>query len=169
MANKDILKEDLENTDMKLINDSVMFSVFDIRDALNRVNITWEQKMSVFYILNIWKEESDNGKPKIKIRHDLFIPWVHDDYDQKDIVEAWGGGEDIEDHAIGIAGLIPIQHIQNWEEIKHYYDKEEFIKEGTEFNTLSEYYEDDGYVEFIPDELEVEWVYEETNNEKSNS
>jgi len=61
MANKDILKEDLENTDMKLINDSVMFSVFDIRDALNRVNITWEQKMSVFYILNIWKEESDNG------------------------------------------------------------------------------------------------------------
>ena len=60
MANKDILKEDLENTDMKLINDSVMFSVFDIRDALNRVNITWEQKMSVFYILNIWKEESDN-------------------------------------------------------------------------------------------------------------
>jgi len=62
MANKDILKEDLENTDMKLINDSVMFSVFDIRDALNRVNITWEQKMSVFYILNIWKEESDNGE-----------------------------------------------------------------------------------------------------------
>tara|TARA_R100000231_G_C5274094_1_gene149546 strand:+ start:149 stop:334 length:186 start_codon:yes stop_codon:yes gene_type:complete len=60
MANKDILKEDLENTDMKLINDSVMFSVFDIRDALNRVNITWEQKMSVFYVLNIWKEESDN-------------------------------------------------------------------------------------------------------------
>ena len=60
MTNKDILKEDLENTDMKLINDSVMFSVFDIRDALNRVNITWEQKMSVFYILNIWKEESDN-------------------------------------------------------------------------------------------------------------
>ena len=60
MANKDILKEDLENTDMKLINDSVMFSVFDIRDALNRVNITWEHKLSVFYVLNIWKEESDN-------------------------------------------------------------------------------------------------------------
>ena len=110
-------------------------------------------------------KESDNGKPKIQIRHDLFIPWIHDDYDQNDIVEAWGGGEDIEDHAIGIAGLIPIQHIQNWEEIKHYYDKEEFIKEGTEFNTLSEYYEDDGYVEFIPDELEVEWVYGESDNE----
>ena len=109
-------------------------------------------------------KESDNGKPKIQIRHDLFIPWIHDDYDQNDIVEAWGGGEDIEDHAIGIAGLIPIQHIQNWEEIKHYYDKEEFIKEGTEFNTLSEYYEDDGYVEFIPDELEVEWVYGESDN-----
>ena len=107
--------------------------------------------------------ESDNAKPKIKIRHDLFIPWIHDDYDQNDIVEAWGGGEDIEDHAIGIAGLIPIQHIQNWEEIKHYYDKEEF--ESTEFNTLSEYYEDDGYVEFIPDELEVYWVYGESDDE----
>ena len=61
MKVKDILSDDLKNTDMNLINDSIMFSVFDIRDALNKVeNMTWEQKMSVFYILNIWKEESDN-------------------------------------------------------------------------------------------------------------
>ena len=102
---------------------------------------------------------SESSKPKIKIIHDWFIPWIFEGYDQGDMLEAWGCGGTIEEHAIGIAGLIPIQHIQNWEKIKHYYDKEEFLKEGTEFNSLSEYYEDDGYVEYIPDELEVEWVY----------
>ena len=68
---------------------------------------------------------SESSKPKIKIIHDWFIPWIFEDCDQGDMVEAWGSGGTIEEHAIGIAGLIPIQHIQNWEEIKHYYDKEE--------------------------------------------
>jgi len=55
---KDISSEDLDSADTNLINDSVRFSVFDIRDALNCVeDMTFEQKMSVFYILNISKEE----------------------------------------------------------------------------------------------------------------
>ena len=58
---KDILSEDLDSADTNLINDSVRFSVFDIRDALNCVeDMTFEQKMSVFYILNISKEEQTN-------------------------------------------------------------------------------------------------------------
>ena len=55
--NKDILSEDLDSADTNLINDSVRFSVFDIRDALNCVeDMTFEQKMSVFYVLNVSKE-----------------------------------------------------------------------------------------------------------------
>ena len=121
------------------------------------------------------KESEWVTHPKIKIIHNWFIPWIFEGYDQGDMLEAWGCGGTIEEHAIGIAGLIPIQHIQNWEEIKHYYDKKsgtytmpdssahrvaEFL-EGTEFNSLLEYYEDDGYVEYIPDELEIEWVYKD--------
>ena len=54
---KDILSEDLDSADTNLINDSVRFSVFDIRDALNCVeDMTFEQKMSVFYVLNVSKE-----------------------------------------------------------------------------------------------------------------
>jgi len=56
-VNKDILSEDLDSADTNLINDSVRFSVFDIRDALNCVeDMTFEQKMSVFYVLNVSKE-----------------------------------------------------------------------------------------------------------------
>ena len=56
----DFEKEDLE--DMKNINDNSMFSVFDIRDALNQVNnppLKHEQIESIFYILNEFKENED--------------------------------------------------------------------------------------------------------------
>ena len=55
-------KEDLE--DMKNINDNSMFSVFDIRDALNQVNnplLKCEQIESIFYILNEFKEEREDA------------------------------------------------------------------------------------------------------------
>tara|TARA_Y100001951_G_C11171137_1_gene200317 strand:- start:116 stop:694 length:579 start_codon:yes stop_codon:yes gene_type:complete len=139
-------------------------------DNGNSEIISWDTNVRVWNVEtkefeHVEIKESESSKPKIKIRHDWFIPWIHDDYDQGDMLEAWSGEESVEDHALGIAGLIPVNHIQNWEEIKHYYDKEPFEVEDTEFNTLSEYYEDDGYVEYIPDELEVEWVYEESDNE----
>jgi len=53
-------KEDLE--DMKYIDDSTMISVFDIRDALNTdsLGLSFNQKQSIFYILNEWKEEEIN-------------------------------------------------------------------------------------------------------------
>jgi len=55
-------KEDLE--DMKNINDNSMFSVFDIRDALNQVNnplLKCEQIESIFYILNEFKGEREDA------------------------------------------------------------------------------------------------------------
>lgn len=53
-------KEDLK--DMKYIDDSTMISVFDIRDALNTdsLGLSFNQKQSIFYILNEWKEEEIN-------------------------------------------------------------------------------------------------------------
>lgn len=99
-------------------------------------------------------------KQKIKIIRDCFIHWILEDYDQQDIIEAWFTGAAIEDYALNIAGLIPINHIKNWEEIKHHFDldKEDYpcIHEG--FDTWSAYYEDDGYIEGVVDTLEVEWV-----------
>lgn len=53
-------KEDLE--DMNNINDNSMFSVFDIRDALNQADnppLKHEQIESIFYILNEFKENED--------------------------------------------------------------------------------------------------------------
>ena len=57
---EDFEKEDLE--DMKYIDDSTMISVFDIRDALNTdsLGLSFNQKQSIFYILNEWKEEEIN-------------------------------------------------------------------------------------------------------------
>ena len=101
-------------------------------------------------------------KQRIKIIRDWFIPWILDDCEKHDIIEAWNTGESIEDLALNIFGLIPIDHIQNWDDIKHHWDLEDedypCIHEG--FNSWSAYYEDDGYVEHIPETLKVEWVNE---------
>ena len=35
---------------------------------------------------------SESSKPKIKIIHDWFIPWIFEDCDQGDMREAWGSG-----------------------------------------------------------------------------
>lgn len=107
-------------------------------------------------------------KPKVIIYYDLFVPWIYEDYGSDDLLEAWSSGETPEDNALNIAGMIPIQHIKNWKEIKHYYDEQPY--NGTKINphteklyaSWSEYYEDDGYVETLPEQLdEVEWDYTE--------
>ena len=95
-------------------------------------------------------------KQKAKIIHNLFIHWVFEDYSTKDLVEAWSSGDSVENHAITIAGLIPVQHISNWEDIKHHWDNRPCEKE--DFNKWSDYYEDDGYVEHIPETLDIEWI-----------
>tara|TARA_A200000159_G_scaffold102961_1_gene95709 strand:+ start:79 stop:402 length:324 start_codon:yes stop_codon:yes gene_type:complete len=106
------------------------------------------------------------SEDKIQINRDRFIPWILEDHDQEDITAAWSSGVSIEDFALGIAGLIPVQHIKNWEEIKHHFDldneKYPCIHEG--FEKWSAYYEDDGYVEGIPDTLKVEWVNENSDS-----
>ena len=110
-------------------------------------------------------------KEKIQIEHDWFIPWILEDYSNEEITDAWGDGQSVEDFCISHAGLLPIQHIRNWEDIKHHFDNEpcelnEINKiTNKPFASWSEYYEDDGYVHDpcfsgIPDTLEIEWVYE---------
>ena len=101
-------------------------------------------------------------KEKAKIIHNLFIPWIFEDYDRADLVEAWSSGDKIENTALTIAGLIPVLHISNWEDIKHHWDNEPCEEEG--FDKWSDYYEEDGYVEHIPETLEVEWVGEDDEN-----
>ena len=108
-------------------------------------------------------------KEKIQIEHDLFTLWILEDFDCEDIVEAWSGEESIEDFCIGRAGLLPIEHIRNWDDIKHHFDNQpcelnEINKTTNKpFTSWSEYYEEDGYVHEpcsgIPDTLEIEWVY----------
>tara|TARA_R100001510_G_scaffold15289_1_gene12788 strand:- start:2630 stop:2956 length:327 start_codon:yes stop_codon:yes gene_type:complete len=103
-------------------------------------------------------------KEKVKIVHKLFIPWILEDYDLNAVTEAWGMGISVEEFAMNIAGLIPVQHITNWDDIKHHWDKDidtpcdELDQTKKLYNKWSDYYEDDGYVEHIPDTLEIEWV-----------
>ena len=115
-------------------------------------------------------------KEKIQIEHDWFIPWILEDYSDQEIAEAWSSGESIEDFCISHAGLLPIQHIRNWDDIKHHFDDEPYngkeinYSTGKLYTSWSEYYEDDGYVHDpcfngIPDTLEIEWVYEGDDND----
>ena len=53
----------------------------------------------------------------IKLREDLFVPWMTEDFEAKDLV-GMAGDVSLRDHCFAIAGLIPIQHIENWEEVK---------------------------------------------------
>jgi len=113
-------------------------------------------------------------KEKIQIEHNLFIPWILEDYNDQEIAEAWGSGVSIEDFCIGSAGLLPVQHIRNWDDIKNHFDDEPYngkeinYSTGKLFTSWSEYYEEDGYVHglSLPDTLEIEWVYEEDNEWK---
>ena len=106
------------------------------------------------------------SEDKIQIIRDWFIPWILEDHDQEDITGAWSSGVSIEDFALGIAGLIPVQHIKNWEEIKHHFDldSENYPCTHEGFKTWSAYYEDDGYIEGVPDTLKVEWVNENSDS-----
>ena len=114
-------------------------------------------------------------KEKIQIEHNLFIPWILEDYGDQEIAEAWGSGVSIEDFCISHAGLLPIQHIRNWEDVMHHFDDEPYngkeinYSTGKLFTSWSEYYEEDGYVHglSLPDTLEIEWVYEGEENAKS--
>ena len=101
---------------------------------------------------------------KLIIYYYLFVPWIHDEYSHGALLEAWGSGESIEDHALGIAGMFPIGHFKNWDEVKHHWDDIPYdgIKdtEDQKFKTWSEFYDYDGYVDGLPDTLDVEWDYD---------
>ena len=55
---EDFEKEDYSRENMKHIDDSIMVSLFDVRDALNTesLGLTYEQKRDLFHVLNEWKE-----------------------------------------------------------------------------------------------------------------
>ena len=108
-------------------------------------------------------------KEKLIIYYYLFVPWIHAEYDKDALLTAWSSGESPEDHGLSIAGLLPIQHIRNWEDVMHHFDDEPYngkeinYSTGKLFTSWSEYYENDGYVHglSLPNTLEIEWVYEE--------
>lgn len=115
-------------------------------------------------------------KEKLQIEHDWFTSWILKDYDAEDVTDAWSNGESIEDFCLSHAGLLPINHIRNWHDIKNHFNTESY--KGTEVNretgktytSWSEYYEKDGYVHDpcfngIPDTLEIEWVFSDTRKE----
>jgi hypothetical protein len=52
----------------------------------------------------------------IKLREDLFVPWMIEDFDTEHLVGI--GDVSLREHCFSMAGLIPIQHIDNWEEVK---------------------------------------------------
>ena len=106
---------------------------------------------------------------KLIIYYHLFVPWIHDGYSRADLLDAWSSGESPEDHAISIAASFPVQHFKNWDEVKHHWDNgwDDNPYDGSKdtedlkFKTWSDWYEHDGYVEGIPDTLEVEWDYDD--------
>lgn len=106
-------------------------------------------------------------KDTVEIIRDWFIPWIFEEYNEDDMQEAWSSGESIESYALGIAASIPVNHIDNWEDVKHHWDNEpcdewqkNYLTEKG-FDKWTDYYEDDGYVEHIPDTLKVKWVQSE--------
>ena len=80
-------------------------------------------------------------KEKIQIEHDWFIPWILEDYGDQEIAEAWGSGVSIEDFCIGSAGLLPVQHIRNWEDIKHHFDDEPYNGKEKELQDIVDHAE----------------------------
>jgi len=78
----------------------------------------------------------------LKVKEDWFVPWILDDYSDNQIMEAWECGSSPREHVLDVAGLMPINHIQNWEEVKEHFSKEEI---------------EDGYIEEWND-FEIEWV-----------
>ena len=102
---------------------------------------------------------------KLIISYHLFVPWIHEEYNRADLLEAWSSGESPEDHALSIAGCFPIGHFNNWDEVKHHWDDIPYDgskdTDDLKFKTWSDWYEHDGYVEGIPDTLDVEWDYDD--------
>jgi hypothetical protein len=89
-----------------------------------------------------------------KLNRNEFIPWILSEYDKEEIIGLWCKGESIEECAICCAGEFPTRYIENWEEIQHLYTEEEQQRA-----------DENWCVEYIPDDLEVEWIYEEQDNE----
>ena len=83
-------------------------------------------------------------KDKVKIIRDWFISWIIEDTSIEDAMSHEGS---IESYALGIAESIPLQHISNWEDVKHHWNDDD--------------YDEYEVVASIPDTLEVRWVQSE--------
>jgi len=78
----------------------------------------------------------------LKVIEDRFVSWILEEFSAEDIKESWECGSSPREHVLGVAGLMPINHIQNWEEVKEHFSKEEL---------------EDGYIGEW-DDFEIEWV-----------
>jgi hypothetical protein len=78
----------------------------------------------------------------LKVKEDWFVPWILEEYSANQIMEAWECGSSPREHVLDVAGLMPINHIQNWEEVKEHFSKGEI---------------EEGYIEEW-DDFEIEWV-----------
>ena len=73
----------------------------------------------------------------LKVREEWFVPWILSDYSPQAQLDAWNSGRKPREFALDVAGLIPISHIQNWEEVKEHFSEEEiedeYIAEWNDF------------------------------------
>ena len=73
----------------------------------------------------------------LKVREEWFVPWILSDYSHQAQLDAWNSGRKPREFALDVAGLIPISHIQNWEEVKEHFSEEEiedeYIAEWNDF------------------------------------
>jgi len=78
----------------------------------------------------------------LKVLEEWFVPWILDDYSATELMEAWEEGIKPKQFVLDAACLMPITHIQNWDEVKEHFSKEEI---------------EDGYIEEWND-FKIEWV-----------
>jgi hypothetical protein len=74
----------------------------------------------------------------LKVKEELFVPWILEEYTANELyMEALEDGSSTKQFALDVAGLMPINHIQNWEEVKQHFSEEDiegdYIEEWSDF------------------------------------
>jgi hypothetical protein len=73
----------------------------------------------------------------LKVKEELFVSWILEEYTANELMEAWEDGSTPKQFVLDVAGLMPINHIQNWEEVKeHFYEEEiegDYIEDWSDF------------------------------------
>jgi hypothetical protein len=79
----------------------------------------------------------------LKVKEELFVSWILEEYTANELyMEALEDGGTTKQFVLDVAGLMPINHIQNWEEVKQHFSEEDI---------------EDGWIEDWSD-FKIEWV-----------